>query len=175
MAEVHQTDCVFHFDYSKVYWNSRLETEHTKMINSFERGSIVCDAFAGADSLVCLCLVVPSFFFSSTTLDVCPPGASPLTIILTPLTTVPRHWAVCDPCGQAPGLPGVCERPEPRLASLAPAQRRPQQGRRPRHRLQHGRTRLHQVPARGRVLLSLCLVAWFAYLLLSLASFLSLA
>ena len=46
-VEVHESNCVFNFDYSKVYWNSRLETEHKRLINKFEPGQAICDVMAG--------------------------------------------------------------------------------------------------------------------------------
>ena len=42
-----EQECVFHFDYSKVYWNSRLNTEHERLVNCFANGEAVCDAMAG--------------------------------------------------------------------------------------------------------------------------------
>ncbi|KAK3945298.1 putative undecaprenyl pyrophosphate protein [Diplogelasinospora grovesii] len=39
--------CVFEFDYAKVYWNSRLETEHRRVISLFQPGEVVCDVMAG--------------------------------------------------------------------------------------------------------------------------------
>ncbi|KAH0538844.1 hypothetical protein FGG08_004561 [Glutinoglossum americanum] len=42
-----EADCVFHFDYSKVYWNSRLNTEHNRLVNKFRPGEAVCDVMAG--------------------------------------------------------------------------------------------------------------------------------
>ncbi|KAK8873911.1 Met-10+ like-protein-domain-containing protein [Apiospora arundinis] len=46
-VEVRENDCSFHFDYSKVYWNSKLEGEHTRLIRSFQPGEVVCDVMAG--------------------------------------------------------------------------------------------------------------------------------
>ncbi|KAI0003990.1 Met-10+ like-protein-domain-containing protein [Xylariaceae sp. FL0662B] len=46
-VEVRENDCVFQFDYSKVYWNSKLESEHTRLINTFQPGQVVCDVMAG--------------------------------------------------------------------------------------------------------------------------------
>ncbi|KAL2058431.1 hypothetical protein ABVK25_001159 [Lepraria finkii] len=46
-VEVHEQNCAFRFDYSKVYWNSRLETEHRRIVEKFESGEAVCDAMAG--------------------------------------------------------------------------------------------------------------------------------
>jgi tRNA (guanine37-N1)-methyltransferase len=40
-------DCTFTFDFSKVYWNTRLETEHRRLVESFKPGEAVCDVFAG--------------------------------------------------------------------------------------------------------------------------------
>ncbi|KAL5611524.1 hypothetical protein BROUX41_000883 [Berkeleyomyces rouxiae] len=46
-VEVHENSCVFAFDYAKVYWNSKLETEHTRLINMFQPGEVVADVMAG--------------------------------------------------------------------------------------------------------------------------------
>ncbi|KAL6720775.1 tRNA(m(1)G37)methyltransferase [Lecanora helva] len=46
-VEVHEGNCAFRFDYSKVYWNSRLETEHRRLVNKFNPGEAVCDVMAG--------------------------------------------------------------------------------------------------------------------------------
>ena len=46
-AVVKENGCQFTFDYSKVYWNSRLATEHRALINLMEPGDIVLDVFAG--------------------------------------------------------------------------------------------------------------------------------
>jgi tRNA (guanine37-N1)-methyltransferase len=40
-------DCTFTFDFSKVYWNTRLATEHQRLVNMFKPGEVVCDVFAG--------------------------------------------------------------------------------------------------------------------------------
>jgi tRNA (guanine37-N1)-methyltransferase len=44
---VHEGGCKFEFDYAKVYWNSKLETEHRRLINIFQPGEVVCDVMAG--------------------------------------------------------------------------------------------------------------------------------
>jgi tRNA (guanine37-N1)-methyltransferase len=46
-VEVGEGDCVFKFDYSKVYWNSRLQTEHKRLVDMFNPGQVVCDVMAG--------------------------------------------------------------------------------------------------------------------------------
>ena len=46
-VEVRELDCIFRFDYSKVYWNSRLNTEHERLVNLFRPGDAVCDVMAG--------------------------------------------------------------------------------------------------------------------------------
>ncbi|KAK6083816.1 tRNA methyltransferase trm5 [Seiridium cupressi] len=46
-VEVRENDCIFHFDYSKVYWNSKLESEHTRLIRTFQPGEVVCDVMGG--------------------------------------------------------------------------------------------------------------------------------
>ena len=46
-VEVREGDCTFRFDYSKVYWNTRLQTEHRRLVDSFNPGEVVCDVMAG--------------------------------------------------------------------------------------------------------------------------------
>ena len=46
-VEVKSLDCIFRFDYSKVYWNSRLETEHERIVKLFQPRDAVCDVMAG--------------------------------------------------------------------------------------------------------------------------------
>ena len=46
-VEVWEENCVFRFDYSKVYWNSRLSTEHKRLVDLFQPGEAVCDVMAG--------------------------------------------------------------------------------------------------------------------------------
>lgn len=46
-VELSEGDCTFRFDYSKVYWNSRLQTEHKRLVDSFKAGEVVCDLMAG--------------------------------------------------------------------------------------------------------------------------------
>lgn len=43
----HEQDCEFHFDYARVYWNSRLETEHRRLVEKFRPCEMVCDVMAG--------------------------------------------------------------------------------------------------------------------------------
>ncbi|KAJ1741713.1 tRNA(m(1)G37)methyltransferase [Coemansia sp. RSA 1821] len=47
VAQVRENDCVFRFDYSKVYWNSRLHPEHERLVKKFTEGQSVCDVMAG--------------------------------------------------------------------------------------------------------------------------------
>jgi tRNA (guanine37-N1)-methyltransferase len=46
-VEVREEDCVFKFDYAKVYWNPRLHAEHKRMVGLFKEGEAVCDVMAG--------------------------------------------------------------------------------------------------------------------------------
>lgn len=46
-VEVSELGCFFRFDYSKVYWNSRLNTEHGRLVSAFNPGDAVCDVMAG--------------------------------------------------------------------------------------------------------------------------------
>lgn len=47
VTEVKQYGATFKLDYSSVYWNSRLEHEHLRLISKFRAGDIICDMFAG--------------------------------------------------------------------------------------------------------------------------------
>jgi len=46
-VEVRENLCTYKFDYGKVYWNSKLEKEHTRLAMLFEPGEVVCDVMAG--------------------------------------------------------------------------------------------------------------------------------
>uniref|UniRef100_A0A383WCY4 tRNA (guanine(37)-N1)-methyltransferase n=1 Tax=Tetradesmus obliquus TaxID=3088 RepID=A0A383WCY4_TETOB len=46
-TEVSQHGVRFRLDFSKVYWNSRLETEHKRLVASFQPGEVVADIMAG--------------------------------------------------------------------------------------------------------------------------------
>ena len=46
-ACVKQHGCTFEFDFSKVYWNSRLQTEHQRIVDILKSNDTVCDVFAG--------------------------------------------------------------------------------------------------------------------------------
>ena len=47
VAKVKEGNCFFTFDFAKVYWNSRLHTEHGRIVSTFKPGQVVCDVFAG--------------------------------------------------------------------------------------------------------------------------------
>jgi len=47
VTEVHQSGFMFKLDFSKVYWNSRLQHEHDSVVETFKEGSLVCDAMCG--------------------------------------------------------------------------------------------------------------------------------
>jgi len=46
-VEIKEEECTWRFDYSKVYWNSRLQTEHKRLVDMFQPGEVVCDVMAG--------------------------------------------------------------------------------------------------------------------------------
>ncbi|XP_010535993.1 PREDICTED: tRNA (guanine(37)-N1)-methyltransferase 1 [Tarenaya hassleriana] len=46
-TEVKQYGATFKLDYSMVYWNSRLEHEHIRLVSQFKPGETICDMFAG--------------------------------------------------------------------------------------------------------------------------------
>ena len=47
VTTVRESNCSYTFDFSKVYWNSRLQTEHARVVEMFKRGDVVLDVFAG--------------------------------------------------------------------------------------------------------------------------------
>lgn len=47
MTEQHESGCKFRFDFSTAFWNSRLNTEHERLIGQFKPGDVVADVFAG--------------------------------------------------------------------------------------------------------------------------------
>nr|XP_011470366.1 PREDICTED: tRNA (guanine(37)-N1)-methyltransferase 2 [Fragaria vesca subsp. vesca]XP_011470679.1 PREDICTED: tRNA (guanine(37)-N1)-methyltransferase 2 [Fragaria vesca subsp. vesca] len=47
VTEVKQYGATFKLDYSLVYWNSRLEHEHIRLVSQFRAGEVICDMFAG--------------------------------------------------------------------------------------------------------------------------------
>ncbi|CAM0945330.1 unnamed protein product [Alopecurus aequalis] len=47
VTEVKQYGATFKLDYSLVYWNSRLEHEHIRLVSLFKKGDVICDMFAG--------------------------------------------------------------------------------------------------------------------------------
>lgn len=47
VARVKENGCYFLMDFSKVYWNSRLETEHRRIIDSLNANDVLADAFCG--------------------------------------------------------------------------------------------------------------------------------
>lgn len=48
-----ESNCVFTLDFSKVYWNSRLQTEHDRLINTFKQNELVIDVMAGIGPFSC--------------------------------------------------------------------------------------------------------------------------
>lgn len=47
MVQVKEEGCRFEFDYAKVYWNSRLQFEHARLVKLFTKGQRICDVFCG--------------------------------------------------------------------------------------------------------------------------------
>lgn len=47
VTEVKQYGATFKLDCSLVYWNSRLEHEHLRLVSQFRAGEVICDMFAG--------------------------------------------------------------------------------------------------------------------------------
>lgn len=51
-TRVKENGCIFTMDFEKVYWNSRLEGEHRKIVQSIGKDDIVADAFCGIGPFV---------------------------------------------------------------------------------------------------------------------------
>uniref|UniRef100_A0A6B2LHN2 SAM-dependent methyltransferase TRM5/TYW2-type domain-containing protein n=1 Tax=Arcella intermedia TaxID=1963864 RepID=A0A6B2LHN2_9EUKA len=47
MVTLTESGCTFRFDFKNVFWNSRLENEHRRLISLCKPGEIICDVFAG--------------------------------------------------------------------------------------------------------------------------------
>uniref|UniRef100_A0A6V7L5G4 tRNA (guanine(37)-N1)-methyltransferase n=1 Tax=Bracon brevicornis TaxID=1563983 RepID=A0A6V7L5G4_9HYME len=47
ITTVKENNCQFKFDFAKVYWNSRLATEHERLIECMKKGDTLYDVFAG--------------------------------------------------------------------------------------------------------------------------------
>ncbi|KAJ3103331.1 hypothetical protein HDU97_010236 [Phlyctochytrium planicorne] len=47
IAEVKESNCRFKVDFSAVYWNSRLQGEHDRIVQGFTKDDLVCDVFGG--------------------------------------------------------------------------------------------------------------------------------
>ncbi|XP_063803775.1 tRNA (guanine(37)-N1)-methyltransferase isoform X2 [Pseudophryne corroboree] len=47
MTKVKENGITYEFDFSKVYWNSRLSTEHDRITGTLKSGDVVFDVFAG--------------------------------------------------------------------------------------------------------------------------------
>jgi tRNA (guanine37-N1)-methyltransferase len=46
-VEVRESNCIFRFNYREVYWNSRLQSEHIRLVSRFKPHDVICDMFAG--------------------------------------------------------------------------------------------------------------------------------
>jgi tRNA (guanine37-N1)-methyltransferase len=46
-VEISEAGCVFKFDYSTVYYNTKLGTEHQRLVDLFKPGEVVADVMAG--------------------------------------------------------------------------------------------------------------------------------
>eukprot|EP00177_Eucheuma_denticulatum_P006251 GFKZ01011396.1.p1 GENE.GFKZ01011396.1~~GFKZ01011396.1.p1 ORF type:complete len:494 (+),score=75.88 GFKZ01011396.1:32-1513(+) len=47
VTKVKENGCVFELDFGRVYWNSRLEREHGRIVRSLKKGDVLADAFCG--------------------------------------------------------------------------------------------------------------------------------
>lgn len=51
-VELHECKALFRFNYAEVYWNSRLQQEHLRMIRSFTSKDVICDMMCGIGPFV---------------------------------------------------------------------------------------------------------------------------
>lgn len=47
ITKLRENNCTFELDFEKVYWNSRLEAEHRRIVKSLGKDDILADAFCG--------------------------------------------------------------------------------------------------------------------------------
>lgn len=47
ITQTRENGCIFEMDFSKVYWNSRLSTEHERIVKQISPGDLLLDVFAG--------------------------------------------------------------------------------------------------------------------------------
>ncbi|KAJ8683225.1 hypothetical protein QAD02_019017 [Eretmocerus hayati] len=47
VVSMKENGCTFQFDFAKVYWNPRLATEHSTLVNFLKPGDVLYDVFAG--------------------------------------------------------------------------------------------------------------------------------
>ncbi|KAL2098906.1 hypothetical protein ACEWY4_005386 [Coilia grayii] len=47
VTKVRENGVHYEFDFSQVYWNPRLSTEHDRVVSTFNRGDVILDVFAG--------------------------------------------------------------------------------------------------------------------------------
>ena len=47
VTQVKQHGMTFSLDFGTVYWNSRLETEHKRLVDTFKENEVICDATSG--------------------------------------------------------------------------------------------------------------------------------
>lgn len=52
LVTVKEENCIFKFDYREVYWNSRLQQEHTRLVESFSKDDVIADMFCGIGPFV---------------------------------------------------------------------------------------------------------------------------
>ena len=52
LVSLKEENCIFKFDYREVYWNSRLQQEHSRLVQSFTKNDIIADMFCGIGPFV---------------------------------------------------------------------------------------------------------------------------
>lgn len=67
----------YRFNFAKVYWNTRLSTEHLRLVDLFEPGELIVDAFAGVGPFALPAARKGCFVFAS---DLNPASAESLAV-----------------------------------------------------------------------------------------------
>jgi len=69
VAEVKENECFFKFNFSEVYWNSRLQYEHFNLIDTFKSSDTICDMFAGVGPFACPAVKLKKCIFYANDLN----------------------------------------------------------------------------------------------------------
>jgi tRNA (guanine37-N1)-methyltransferase len=75
-VEVNHCGAKFRFDFSEVYWNSRLQMEHSRLVGTFTKKTVICDMMCGIGPFAI------------------PAGKNGITVHANDLNPRSHHWLV---------------------------------------------------------------------------------